>query len=79
MSGRQTLYTVLLMLLLIAVSISGYVFYEQELYFSMFFSGVLVIVLIGYLTYSRTLAMRRLLRMVESIRYGDFSLSYSTN
>ena len=79
MSGRQTLYTVLLMLLLIAVSISGYVFYEQELYFSMFFSVVLVIVLIGYLTYSRTLAMRRLLRMVESIRYGDFSLSYSTN
>ena len=79
MSGRQTLYMVLLMVLLIAVSISGYVFYEQELYFSMFFSVVLVIVLIGYLTYSHTLAMRRLLRMVESIRYGDFSLSYSTN
>ena len=79
MSGRQTLYMVLLMVLLIAVSISGYVFYEQELYFSMFFSVVLVIVLIGYLTYSRTLVMRRLLRMVESIRYGDFSLSYSTN
>ena len=79
MSGRQTLYMVLLMVLLIAVSISGYVFYEQELYFSMFFSVVLVIVLIGYLTYSRTLALRRLLRMVESIRYGDFSLSYSTN
>ena len=79
MSGRQTLYMVLLMVLLIAVSISGYVFYEQELYFSMFFSVVLVIVLIGYLTYSRTLAMRRFLRMVESIRYGDFSLSYSKN
>ena len=79
MTGRQTLYMVLLMLLLIAVSISGYVFYEQELYFSMFFSVVLAIVLIGYLAYSRTLVMRRLLRMVESIRYGDFSLSYSTN
>ena len=79
MSGRQTIWGVLLMLLLGGVSIAGYVFYEHQLYFCVFFSIVLAVCLIGYLAYSRTLAVRRLLRMVESIRYGDFSLSYSTN
>ena len=79
MSGRQTIWGVLLMLLLGGVSIASYVFYEHQLYFCVFFSIVLAVCLIGYLAYSRTLAVRRLLRMVESIRYGDFSLSYSTN
>ena len=73
----QTIRLVLLMLCLGISSVATYVFYEEELYFCLIFAVILVLALIVYVVsvYSRT--TRRLWRMVESIRYGDFSLNYS--
>ena len=67
----QWIYRVVLMLLVGGFSIGAYLFYEHRLYFCMFFCMVMVVALIVYLNHSHTLAMRRLLRMVESIRYND--------
>ena len=74
----QWIYRVVLMLLVGGFSIGTYLFYEHRLYFCMFFCMVMVVALIVYLNHSHTLAMRRLLRMVESIRYNDLSLNFST-
>ena len=74
----QWIYRVVLMLLVGGFSIGAYLFYEHRLYFCMFFCMVMVVSLIVYLNHSHTLAMRRLLRMVESIRYNDLSLNFST-
>ena len=74
----QWIYRVVLMLLVGGFSIGAYLFYEHRLYFCMFFCMVMVVALIVYLNHSHTLAMRRLLRMVESIRYNDLSLNFST-
>ena len=71
------IYRVVLMLLVGACSVGTYLFYEHKLYFCMFFGVVMVVVLIVHLNHTYTLAMRRLKRMVESIRYGDFSLCFS--
>lgn len=79
MTSWQTLYTALLLVLLSLVSAAAYFFYYQQLYFCMFFSLLLVVVLVAGMTYNRTLITRRMLRMVESIRYGDFSLSFSVS
>ena len=78
MRGYQWIYRGVLMLLVGGFSIGTYLFYEHRLYFCMFFCMVMVVALIVYLNHSHTLAMRRLLRMVESIRYGDLSLNFST-
>ena len=74
----QWIYRVVLMLLVGGFSIGANLFYEHRLYFCMFFCMVMVVALIVYLNHSHTLAMRRLLRMVESIRYNDLSLNFST-
>ena len=68
---------VLLMLLLGISSVAAYVFYEHELYFCMFFACLLVLALIVYVVSVYSQTTHRLLRMVESIRYSDFSLSFS--
>ena len=75
--GWQLIYRVVLMLLVGACSVGTYLFFEHKLYFCMFFGVVMVVVLIVHLNHTYTLAMRRLKRMVESIRYGDFSLCFS--
>ena len=67
------------MVLLSIVSVAACLFYLHQLYFCLFFALVVLLALIVGMTYSRTLAARRLLRMVESIRYGDFSLCFSVN
>jgi nitrogen fixation/metabolism regulation signal transduction histidine kinase len=71
-----------MVLLLLCMSISSvmiYVFYESELYFCLFFACVWVLILIAYVVASYSENTRRLGRMIESIRHGDFSLSYSIN
>lgn len=79
MTHWQTIRTVALLSLLSIVSITVSIFYEYQLFFCMFFSIVVVVVLIAYLTHCSTSTTRRMLRMIESIRYGDFSLSFSAN
>jgi len=77
MTHWQTIRIVLLLVLLSISSMSVYVFHEHELYFCMFFAFILALVLIVYVVFSYSRTTRRLSRMVESMRYGDFSLSFS--
>lgn len=77
MSGWQTVRLILLMLLLGGVSVASYLFYEHQLYFCVFFSLVVFLVVIIHLVQVYLRATRRMLRMIESIRYGDFTLSFS--
>ena len=73
----QTIRLVLLMLCLGISSVATYVFYEEELYFCLIFAVILVLALIVYVVSVCSQTTRKLWRMVESIRYGDFSLNYS--
>ena len=77
MKDWGTLRMIGLLLLLVAISMVAFWFFQQQLYFSMFFSLVLIIVIMSYLVHSHTLATRSMLRMIQSLRYGDFSLSFS--
>ena len=78
MSGWQTVRLVLLMLLLGGVSVASYLFYEHQLYFFVFFSLVIFLVIVIHLVQVYLRATRRVMRMIESIRYGDFTLSFSS-
>ena len=78
MRSWQTFWMVLLLVLLSLLSVAACFFYMHQLYFCVFFSVLSVVILIFGLAYSRSLANRRLVRMVDAIRYGDFSLSFST-
>ena len=51
MSSWQTVRLVLLMLLVGGVSVASYVFYEHQLHFCVFFSLVIVLVIITHLVY----------------------------
>ena len=73
----QTIRMILLLLCLSISSVAIHVFYEEELFFCMFFSAFWVLILMAYVVSSCSQSTRRLWRMVESIRYGDFSLNYS--
>ena len=77
MSSWQTVRLVLLMLLVGGVSVASYVFYEHQLHFCVFFSLVIVLVIITHLVYVYSRSIRRISRMIESIRYGDFTLSFT--
>ena len=77
MSSWQTVRLVLLMLLVGGVSVASYVFYEHQLHFCVFFSLVIVLVIITHLVYVYSRSIRRMSRMIESIRYGDFTLSFT--
>lgn len=74
----QTVRAILMMVLLSILSVAALLFYECQLYFCVFFSVVSVVILISFLTYERSKATARLVKMVDSVRYGDFSLSFST-
>ena len=79
MSSWQTFRLVGLMFLLVGSSVVSYLFYEHKLYFCVFFSCVLVLVIIVCLVDIYSRSIRRMTRMIESVRYGDFSLSFSDN
>ena len=79
MINRQLIGRTFLLCLLCVFSVGAYVLYERELYFCAFFSCLFLLVGIGFLAYSPTVAVRRWLRMVEAIRYGDFSLNFATD
>ena len=77
MTHWQTIRMVLLMCLLGISSVASYVFHGHELYFCMFFACLMVLVIMTYVVSIYWQTTHRLLRMVESIRYGDFSLNFS--
>lgn len=79
MSSWQTFRLVGLMFLLVGASVVSYLFYEHKLYFCVFFSCVLVLVIIVCLVDIYSRSIRRMTRIIESVRYGDFSLSFSAN
>ena len=79
MINRQLIGRTFLLCLLCVFSVGAYVLYERGLYFCAFFSCLFLLIGIGFLAYSPTVAMRRWLRMVEAIRYGDFSLNFATD
>ena len=68
---------VLLMVLLVGTSVAGVLFYQHQLYFCLFFSVCIVSCIIVHVCNSQNKAIRMMIRMVESIRYGDFSLNFS--
>ena len=78
MSSWQTVRLVLLMLLLGGISVASYLFYEHQLYFCVFFSLVVFLVIIIHLVQVYWRSTRRVMRMIESVRYGDFTLSFSS-
>lgn len=78
MNGFYTFHIVLLMLLLVGMSVAAVLFYQYELYFCLLFIGLAMIILIIYTCYFQKRSTKLILRMIESIRYNDFSLSFST-
>ena len=78
MNGFYTFHIVLLMLLLVGMSVAAVLFYQYELYFCLLFIGLAMIILIIYTCYFQKRGTKLILRMIESIRYNDFSLSFST-
>lgn len=78
MNGCQTFRTVLLMFFLGVASVAAYLFYEHQLYFCLFFSIGGIIGIIFYVVYALNQTVNKVERMVEAIRYNDFSLSFST-
>ena len=79
MSSWQTFRLVGLMFLLGGAFVASYLFYEHGLYFCVFFSCVLILVIIACLVAAYSSSIRRMTRMIESVRYGDFTLNFSSN
>ena len=79
MINRQLIGRTFLLCLLCIFSVGAYVMYEHELYFCALFSCLFLLAGVVFLAYSPTVAMRRWFRMVEAIRYGDFSLNFATD
>ena len=77
MNRFYTLRIVLLMLALIGVSVMSVFFYQYGLYFCLLFTGLAIVFLIFYICHFQQRNTKLILRMVESLRYNDFSLSFS--
>ena len=77
MSSWQTFRLVGLMFLLGGASVASYLFYEHELYFCVFFSCVLAMVIMACLVSIYYSSIRRMERVIGSIRHGDFMLNFS--
>ena len=75
MNRFQTLRIVLLMLLLAAASVAAYLFFRHELYFCLLFSLLIVLGIILYVCQWQQKTTLMVARMIEGIRYSDFSLS----
>ena len=79
MSNWQTIRIVLLMFLLGGVSVASYLFYGHGLYFCVFFAWVLLLAIICHLVYLFLRPVRRISRMIEAFRHGDFTLNFSAD
>ncbi len=78
MKYLYTLRTVGSILLLVAVSAAVTVFWQQRLYFCLFFGVLIVGALIVGMCYRQYRTAHMMVRMIEAIRHSDFSLSFST-
>lgn len=78
MKRFYTFRIVLLALLLIGLSVGIVLFYQHQLYFCLMFALLGIVVVIVLLCYMQHRSVNLILRMVESLRYNDFSLSFST-
>lgn len=79
MNGWHSLRIVLLMLLLGITSVSAYLFAVHQLYFCLLFSVLIIVGIVVTVVYLQKQTTQKLTRMVEAIRYGDFSLNFSKN
>ena len=77
MSSWQTFRLVGLMFLLGGAFVASYLFYEHELYFCVFFSCVLALVIMACVVSIYYSSIRRMERVIGSIRHGDFMLNFS--
>ena len=77
MSSWQIVRLVLLILLFGGVSVSAYLFWEHELYFCVFFSFLLVLLIISYLIYLYSRIFKWILRVMECLEFADFGVSFS--
>lgn len=77
MNGWRTLGFVCWVLLLCITSVLSGVFYQHRLYFCLFFSLLAIVLIIVCLYNYHFRTVRMVSRMVEGIRYGDLTLSFS--
>lgn len=78
MSCLQSLRIVVCMLLVAVTSIAAYLFYQHSLYFCLLFSLMIIMGIVVYICQWQHRTTRMVSRMIEGIRYSDFSLSFST-
>lgn len=74
----QTLRTVTCLLLIVAASVASCLFYQHALYFCLLFSLFVIAGCIVYMCRWQHKTTRMVLRMIEGIRYSDFSLNFSS-
>ena len=78
MSHLQSLRMIACMLLLVVASVAAYLFYQHSLYFCLLFSLIIIIGIMVYICQWQHRTTRMISRMIEGIRYADFSLNFST-
>lgn len=78
MSHLQSLRMIVCMLLLVVASVAAYLFYQHSLYFCLLFSLIIIIGIMVYICQWQYRTTRMISRMIEGIRYADFSLNFST-
>lgn len=78
MSHLQSLRMIVCMLLLVVASVAAYLFYQHSLYFCLLFSLIIIIGIMVYICQWQHRTTRMISRMIEGIRYADFSLNFST-
>lgn len=78
MSRLQTLRMVACLLLMAVTSIGSYYFFQHALYFCLLFSLMVWGAIMVYVCRWQHKTTRMVARMIEGIRYSDFSLSFST-
>lgn len=71
--------TLLLSLLLVIASAATAFLYIEQLYFCLFFTGMLILALIYYLCHMQRSNFHMIERLVDSLRYKDFTLSFALN
>lgn len=78
MSRLQTLRMMACLLLMVVISIASYLFYRHALYFCLLFALIVLVGIMVYICRWQQKTTRMVCRMIEGIRYSDFSLSFST-
>ena len=78
MSRYHTYRILFITLILIAASIASVFLYQAGLYFCLLFTGILMLVLVYYLCFLQSSNFKLIERLVDSLRYNDFTLSFST-